>query len=149
MESLDVLEIIEMMEDVIEKAISVPFSGKSLVDKDELVDLLQEIRLHLPEDFKQAKWVKEERHRILDEANKEATAILNNAEEQANAMVESHEIVKKAYAQANEITANAQKNAIEIRNGTLKYADDVMSSLEARIEKMLHMVHENRRELKK
>ena len=52
MESLDVLEIIEMMEDVIEKAVTLPFSGRALIDKDELVDLMQEIRLHLPEDFK-------------------------------------------------------------------------------------------------
>lgn len=149
MESLEVLEIIEMMEDVVEKAISVPFTGRAMIDKDELGDLLQEIRLHLPEDFKQAKWVKEERQRILDEANKEAAAILKNAEEQMAAMIDDHEITKKAYAQANEIVAAAQKNSTEIRTGTLKYADDVMGSLEARIEKLLHVVHENRKELKK
>ncbi len=149
MDSLEVLEIIELMEDVVEKAITIPFSGKSLIDKDELADLLQEIRLHLPEDFKQAKWVKDERQRILDEANKEAVAILKSAQEQATAMVDEHEITKKAYAQANEIVASAQKNSVEIRTGTLKYADDVMASLEVRIEKLLNNVHENRKELKK
>ena len=118
MESLDVLEIIEMMEDVIEKAVTLPFSGRALIDKDELVDLMQEIRLHLPEDFKQAKWIKEDRQRILDEANKEAASIIKNAEEKMAAMIDDHEITQKAYAQANEIMAAAQNNAVELRNGT-------------------------------
>ncbi len=148
MESLDVLEIIEMMEDVIEKAVTLPFSGRALIDKDELVDLMQEIRLHLPEDFKQAKWIKEDRQRILDEANKEAASIIKNAEEKMAAMIDDHEITQKAYAQANEIMAAAQNNAVELRNGTRQYADEVMASLEARIEKLLNVVHENRKELK-
>ena len=148
MESLDVLEIIEMMEDVIEKAVTLPFSGRALIDKDELVDLMQEIRLHLPEDFKQAKWIKEDRQRILDESNKEAASIIKNAEEKMAAMIDDHEITQKAYAQANEIMAAAQNNAVELRNGTRQYADEVMASLEARIEKLLNVVHENRKELK-
>ena len=149
MESLDVLEIVDMMEDVIEKALSVPFTGRALIDRDELNDLMQELRLHMPEDFKQAKWVKEERQRILEEANKEAAAIIKNAEEQMAAMIDDHEITQKAYAQANEIVTAAQNNALELRNGTRKYADDVMANLEARIEKLLSIVHENRKELKK
>ena len=149
MDSLEVLEIIDMMEDVIEKAVTVPFSGRALIDKDELCDLMQEIRLHLPEDFKQAKWVKEERQRILDEANKEAAAIIKNAEEQMAAMIDDHEITQKAYAQANDIIEAAQSNALELRTGTRQYADDVMASLEGRIEKILTIVHENRKELKK
>lgn len=148
MESLDVLEIIDMMEDVIEKAVTLPFSGRALIDKDELVDLMQEVRLHLPEDFKQAKWIKEDRQRILDEANKEVASIIKNAEEQMASMIDDHEITQKAYAQANEIVAAAQNNAMELRNGTRQYADDVMASLEARIEKLLNVVHENRKELK-
>lgn len=148
MESLDVLEIIEMMEDVIEKSVTLPFSGRALIDKDELVDLMQEVRLHLPEDFKQAKWIKEDRQRILDEANKEAAAIIKSAEEKMASMIDDHEITQKAYAQANEIVAAAQNNAMELRNGTRQYADDVMASLETRIEKLLNVVHENRKELK-
>ena len=120
MESLDVLEIVDMMEDVIEKALSVPFTGRALIDRDELNDLMQELRLHLPEDIKQAKWVKEERQRILEEANKEAAAIIKNAEEQMAAMIDDHEITQKAYAQANEIVTAAQNNALELRNGTRK-----------------------------
>ena len=144
---MEVLEIIDMLEDVVEKYMAIPFAGRAVVDREELLDLIQEIRLNLPGDLKQAKWVKEERQRILDEANKEAESIVKSAEEKMASMIDDHEITQKAYAQANEIIAAAQNNARELRLGTRQYADDVMASLEAHVAKVAETVHENRREL--
>ena len=144
---MEVLEIIDMLEDVVEKSMAIPFAGRAVVDREELLDLIQEIRLNLPGDLKQAKWVKEERQRILDEANKEAESIMKNAEEKMASMIDDHEITQKAYAQANQIIAAAQNNARELRLGTRQYADDVMASLEAHIATVAETVHENRREL--
>ncbi len=144
---MEVLEIIDMLEDVVEKSMAIPFAGRAVVDREELLDLIQEIRLNLPGDLKQAKWVKEERQRILDEANKEAESIVKSAEEKMASMIDDHEITQKAYAQANEIIAAAQNNARELRLGTRQYADDVMASLEAHVAKVAETVHENRREL--
>lgn len=148
-DKMEVLEIIDMLEDVVEKSMAIPFAGRAIVDREELLDLIQEIRLNLPGDLKQAKWVKEERQRILDEANKEAESIVKNAEEKMASLIDDHEITQKAYAQANEIIAAAQNNARELRLGTKQYADDVMASLEAKIEKVATTVRENRKELKK
>lgn len=145
---MEVLEIIDMLEDVIEKSMTIPFFGKAIIDRDELLDLAQEIRMNLPDDLKQAKWVKEERQRILMEAQKEASVILKNAEEQIISMIDEHEITKKAYEQANEIIAAAQNNARELRLGTKQYADDIMASLEGRLEQITGVVRENRKELK-
>ncbi len=146
---MEVLEIIDMLEDVVEKSMAIPFAGRAIVDREELLDLIQEIRLNLPDDLKQAKWVKEERQRILDEANKEAESIVKNAEEKMASLIDDHEITQKAYAQANEIIAAAQNNARELRLGTKQYADDVMASLEARVVKIAETVRENRKELNK
>lgn len=145
---MEVLELIDMMEDVVEKAMAIPFFGRSMIDREELLDLIQEIRLNLPDDLKQAKWVKEERQRILDEANKEAASILKNAEEKMASMIDDHEITQKAYDQANQIIAAAQNNARDLRLGTKQYADDVMANLEGRVEKVLQTIRENRKELK-
>ena len=144
---MEVLEIIDMLEDVVEKSMAIPFAGRAVVDREELLDLIQEIRLNLPGDLKQAKWVKEERQRILDEANKEAESIVKGAEEKMASMIDDHEITQKAYAQANAIIAAAQNNARELRLGTRQYADDVMASLEAHVAKVAETVRENRREL--
>ena len=144
---MEVLEIIDMLEDVVEKSMAIPFMGRAIVDREELLDLIQEIRLNLPGDLKQAKWVKEERQRILDEASKEADSIIKNAEEKMAGLIDDHEVTQKAYAQANEILASAQNSARELRLGTKQYADDVLASLETRIIKMAEIVRENRKEL--
>jgi len=145
---MDVLEIIDMLEDVVEKSMTIPFFGRAVVDRDEIMDLIQEIRLNLPDDLKQAKWIKEERQRILLEAQKEASTIIKNAEEQIISMIDEHEITKKAYDQANEIMTSAQTNARELRLGTIQYADEIMANLESRIDKLAMTIRENRKELK-
>ena len=62
---MEIMEIIDMMEETIEKAPTVPLSGKIVVDKEDLLDYIQEMRLVFPDEVKEAKWVKEERERIL------------------------------------------------------------------------------------
>lgn len=146
---MEVLALIEVLEDYIEKGVSIPLSGKCLVDKEEILEVIQEIRLKLPDDLKQAKWVKEERQRILLEAQKEADNIIKSAEDKIISMIDEHEITKKAYEQANEIIANAQKNAREIRIGTKEYADEVLENLENIIQNTINVIRENRQELKK
>ena len=72
---MDIMEIINMMEETIEKASTVPLTGKVMLDKDELLDYIQEIRLVYPDELKEAKWVKSERAKILSEAEARAEQI--------------------------------------------------------------------------
>ena len=67
---MEIFTLLETLEDILEKSRTVPFSNKGIVDKEEILELIKEIRLKLPDELKQAKWVKEERARILDEAQK-------------------------------------------------------------------------------
>ena len=60
---MEIFTLLETLEDMLEKSRSVPFSGKCVVDKEEILDIIKEIRLKLPEELKQAKWVKEGRKR--------------------------------------------------------------------------------------
>lgn len=145
---MEMLSILETLEDLIERSVSVPFSGKCMVDKEEILEIIKEIRLKLPDDIKQAKWVKEERQRILLEAQKEANNIIKDAENQISSLVDEHEITKKAYEQSNEIVSNAQKNAREIRLGTKEYADSVLTKVEEILEDTLEVIRANREELK-
>ena len=64
---MEILSIMETLEDLVEKSMSIPFSGKCIVDREEILEIIKEMRLKLPDDIKQAKWVKEERQRILIE----------------------------------------------------------------------------------
>jgi hypothetical protein len=145
---MEILSILETLEDLVEKSVTVPFSGKCLVDKEEILEIVKEVRLKLPDDIKQAKWVKEERQRILLEAQKEANGIIKDAEGKIAALVDEHEITKKAYEQANEIISSAQKNAREIRLGTRDYADSVLNKVEDILKDTLDVIKLNREEIK-
>jgi len=145
---MEILSILETLEDLVEKSVNVPFSGKCLVDKEEILEIVKEVRLKLPDDIKQAKWVKEERQRILLEAQKEANNTIKDAEGKIAALVDEHEITKKAYEQANEIISNAQKNAREIRLGTRDYADSVLDKVEEILKDTLDVIKMNREEIK-
>ena len=118
---MDIMEIVDMMEEAIDKASSVPLTGKVMVDKDELLDYLQEIRLVYPDELKEAKWVKEERQRILSEAESRAETIQKNAEETQMQLIDEHEITKRAYETANELVNDAQRKSMEIKTDTDQY----------------------------
>lgn len=146
---MEVLNIIDELEDIIDDAAKVPFAGKCMVDKDALLDLIEELRLKLPEDLKQAKWVKDERQRILAEAQKEAESIVKSAEEKTISMINEHEITRQAADKAKEILEHEQNNAREMRMGTKRYVDSVLEDLENALTKMTEEVHANRQSLRK
>ncbi len=146
---MEIFDVIDQLEDIMESSFTVPIIRKSLVDKTEIMELLADLRLRLPEDLKQAKWVKEERTRIITEAHQEAANIIKETEEQTKQMVNEHEITQKAYEQANEIIEAAQKNAREIRLGARQYVENVLTSLEGRLSGQLEEIKAGREELRK
>ncbi|AEY66397.1 MULTISPECIES: ATPase [Eubacteriales] len=145
---MEILTILETLEELVEKSPSVPFSGKCLLDREEILEIIKEMRLKLPDDIKQAKWVKEERQRILLEAQREANNIMKDAENKIASLVDEHEITKKAYEQSNEIIAAAQKNAREVRLGAREYADGVLNKVEDILSEAAEVIRTNREELK-
>jgi vacuolar-type H+-ATPase subunit H len=146
---MELLELLEQLEDILENGMHIPFSGgKCIVNRDLLLELIQEIRLKLPDDLKLAKRITEEKQRYLAEAQKEAEDIINNAESRIAALVDENEITKKAYEQAEIIISNAKKNAREIRLGTREYADSVLSKVEEILEDTIDVIKLNRQELK-
>ena len=143
---MDIMEIIDMMEETITKASSVPLTGKIMMDKDELLDFVQEMRLVYPEELKEAKWVKTERQRILDEAEERADAIKKSAEETQERLVDEHEITRQAYEKAEAIRDMSERDAREIKMDTDRYVDEILADAEHRLDLLLRKVREDREE---
>ena len=141
---MDIMEIIDMLEEIVDKAPTMPLTGKVLVSKEEILDYVQALRLNYPEELREAKWVKEERQRILSEAENKAESMQKNTEEKMVQLVNEHEITRQAYEQANEMVMNAKNQAIEIKKDCDKYADDVLGDVEHRLEMLLQKVKEDR-----
>ena len=141
---MDIMEIIDMMEETIDKASTVPLTGKVMIDKEELLDYIQEIRLLYPDELKEAKWVKEERQRILSEAESRAEAIRKSAEETQMQLIDEHEITKRAYEKTNELINSATSRAMDIKTDTDQYVDDLLNDLEHRLDLLIRKVREDR-----
>lgn len=152
---MEIFTLLETLEDIIERSKTIPFTDKGIVEKNEVLEIVKEIRLKLPDELKQAKWVKEERGRILQEAQREADDIVKEAENRIIAMIDEHEITRKAYDQKAEIIETANEMSREITKGTKEYADSILANLESAINSVnvtisdaIKTIENNRRELK-
>ena len=143
---MEIFTLLESLEELIEKSKNIPFTQKGFVDKEKLLDLIKEIRLKLPDELKQAKWVKEERQRILVEAQKEADGIVKEAENRIISMIDEHEITRKAYEQKKEIIENANERSREISEGTKEYADGLLEKTENTLTNKLDKIKKKKKE---
>lgn len=141
---MEIMEIIDMMEETIDKATTIPLVGKIMIDKEDLLDYIQEMRLVYPDEVKEAKWVKEERERILTEAESKAQSIVKSAEEKNIQLIDEHEITTQAYEQGNELVNTAQRRAMEIKEDCDQYANDILGDVERRLEALIKKVHDDR-----
>ncbi len=124
-------EILEMMDDMLDKAVNVPFSNKkSLIEVDKMRELIDQVRLNMPKEIKQARDLVNDRKVILNDAKNEAAGIVSRAEQRAAALVSQQEIVRQATARANEISAAAQGQTKELRDMTNKYVDNMLNKVE-------------------
>jgi vacuolar-type H+-ATPase subunit H len=145
---MEIFTLLENLEELVENSSKVPFSSKVMVDKEELGDILEEIRLKLPDELKQAKRIKDERLNILNDAQKESDDLLKEAENKIIQMVDEHVITKQAIMQKEEIVENANKISKEISCGTRDYADAILEKVEDVLRETMQVVHNNRKELK-
>lgn len=152
---MDGLELLDELEEIIDKGASVPFSGRCILERDELMDVLQELKLKLPDDLKQAKWIKEERQRILQEAQSEADDIIKAANEKGISMINEHEITQQAMEQARQIIEKAKAEASAIQESSYNYADSLLETVEKvsvssmkELEQCISIVRNNRSELR-
>ena len=105
---MEILEILEEIEDTVEKNFSL--FGYSFTNKEDLLSMLEELRLKMPDEIKQARWVKEERQKILADAEKEAEAILSEARQKA--LKNEQRIVDEAKEEARRIVKHAQDESL-------------------------------------
>jgi cell division septum initiation protein DivIVA len=126
--------LLEYLQEIIENAPKMPITGKVFIDKNEVLDIIDQIVNYLPDEFKKAQWVLSEKERILNEANKEYDAIKKETMEMMKKQVENHDITKEATAKAQELISLAQRDAKTIRLGARDYADEILCQLDKELE---------------
>ncbi len=129
--AVSVEELLEKIEDMIDKAWSMPLSGgKCLVEADTLRDLLDDIRGNLPSEIRQAKAIVADRADIINTARQEAESIIRSAEERQRSMVSREEVVLQAQAKANEVLTKTQKRTKEMRKSAQDFTENLLKKTE-------------------
>ncbi|WP_297427361.1 ATPase [Clostridium sp.] len=136
MEKMDVniIELLEYLQDLVENSPKVPMSGKVMIDKKELIEVIDQIINYMPDQFKKAEWVMNERERILNEAKKEYDSVRKETMNMMRQNIENHDLVKEAKVRAQEIIATAQRDAKAIRLGSRDYSDEILTELDKELE---------------
>ncbi len=142
---MNIEEILDMLDDVMDRSWSLPLTnGRTIVDDEKVRDLLNDIRLNLPAEMKQAKAIVADRAEILANARREAESVVRKAEDRARTMIAQETIVKQAQQKANEILAQANQKSKELRTASQEYSDDLLKQTEETMTKLLADVRSTR-----
>jgi len=144
---MNILNLLDLLEDELETGRQIPLTSKIMISKEKCQDIIRDIRMNLPEELKQAEWIKKERQRILNEAQAEAEELQKETEAHILKLIEQDQITQRAYIQAEEIVEHAQLKSKDIRVGAKEYADGLLEEVESYIAEQLEVIRRNRQEL--
>lgn len=140
-------ELLEQFDEVLDDGIKIP-GKKTLVDVERLRAVVDDIRLNIPGEIKQARGIVADRAEIITTAKREADGIIKNAEEKAKAIVAQEQIVKLSNEKAAEIIANAQAKSREMRKAAQDFVDDLMRRADESVTANLGEIRKTRAALK-
>ena len=152
---MKVMELLEELEEMVEKGNSLPFSSKALVNPVDFAEIVGELKVAFPVELMEAKKIVEERKRILFEAQAEADRLKESVEKKLRERIQNDQIVKEAEKEAERLITQAQNHSKEMRTGAQHYVDKILYNLQLNIKELSdqtklinEQLEENRKALK-
>lgn len=133
--------------DIIATAPSVPLSSTPRIDRDEIIELLEDAVVRIPEEIRQARWMLKERQEFLEKTKREADELLAVARQQAERMVQRTEVVRAAEARARQVLDAADEETRRLRNETEDFLDQRLGSFEILLDRLSKTVAHGRQRL--
>lgn len=128
---MNIDELLDLIDETLEESPNLPLTGgKRMVDVDKVRDIIDDVRLNMPGEIKQAKAIVNDRADIVATARRESEAIIKKAEDRARALVDQEEIVKVAQQRAAELLGAAQQQAREMRATVTDYCENMLRQTE-------------------
>ena len=137
---MDILQLIDRLEELFNQSRPIPLTNNVIVDEDKMLDLIDQMRVAIPDEMKKAQKLIAERDRTMAQATEEAKRTLQLAQEKSQGMVQRDSIVVSAEARANEILAQAQLDAEATRDEADNYVIESLTNLEMELERVLNQV---------
>lgn len=138
---MDLQYLIDRLETMVRAGRRMPVMNKILMDEQELVDLIDQMRTVLPEEIRYAKHVLREKEQILSDGQAQADDILRTARQQAEVLIEREGLLKQARVQADEIIRLSKEEAVRLQVGADNYSRQVLTDLADSLQRQLANVH--------
>jgi cell division septum initiation protein DivIVA len=144
---MDILQMIDRLEELLNESRPLPFTHNVIVDEDRMLDLIDQMRVSIPDEVKKAQQLLAQRDRLLAQAQEEANRTIAIAREKSDQLVERDQVVQAAYSQSEQIKAQAESEALVIRQEADTYVMETLRNLEMEMERTLNQVRNGIRAL--
>jgi hypothetical protein len=137
---IDIIFLVERLESLIANGKKLPLTSNVVVDQVGALDLIDQLRVAVPEEIRAAKRINSEGDRIIDKAQEESEQIVGRAQEQAAFLIEERGLLEAAQAESRRIIERSEDEAVEIRRGADEYAASVLIGLEGDVVRTLQSI---------
>jgi cell division septum initiation protein DivIVA len=137
---IDIIFLVERLESLIANGKKLPLTSNVVVDQNEALRLVDELRAAVPEEVRAAKRINSEGERIIEKAQEEADRIVARAQEQATFLIDERGLTEAADRESEKIVARAHRESDEVRRGADEYAASVLTGLEAEVARTLQSI---------
>ncbi len=144
---MDILHLVDRLEELFNESRSVPFTHSVIVDEDRMLDIIDQMRVSIPEEIKKSQQLLAQRDRILAQAQEEANRTIALAREKGDALTERDAIVQAAQARGEQIVAQARVEVEATKRDADGYVMETLTSLEMEMERILGQVRNGIRSL--
>ncbi len=133
---MDILHLIDRLEELFNNSRPIPLTHNVIVDEDKFLDIIDQMRISVPEEVKKAQQVFSQKDRVMAQAQEEANRTLQLAREKADVLVEKEALVQDAQRRAGQIIDQARTEAENIKAGADQYALDALMGLQTELERL-------------
>ena len=137
---MDILNLVNKLEELFSQGRSLPFTHNVVINEDQMIDLIDQMRISIPEEIKRSQQILAQRDRILAQAKDEHDRMLEIANEKREQLISAHEISVEATNRAKQIISQAQTEADVIKQEADKYALESLKKLEIEMERSMAQV---------
>lgn len=145
---MKLLDLLDQLENEMESASNVILTNKVMVNKDVVLDLIDEIRSAVPSDIKEAKKILDDITKIKQAAQRDASNLMKEAKAQKEYLVDTNNITKHAYEEAESILKEAKSEANKLRVRSIEYVMNLLSKTQDDMRQVITTIDENKSELK-
>jgi len=145
---MDILQLIDRLEELFNESKNIPLTRNVMVDEDRMLDIIDQMRIAIPEEVKKAQQLLGQRDRVLAQAQEEANRTLELARQKADQLVTKDMVAQEATRRAELILAQARSDAENIRGDADDYVLDSLTQLQAELERISNQVSNGVRTVK-